>query len=514
MRQVPMQGYLSIEDSSIQSENQEERLYYQYRHPYLKALSYAQAFGAEIGNFATSYFSLLATANVLTEIIADVRGNSSIELLEKLACYLFATVFAVPRLFNDLLLIIPAENFQTIYEKLQKIFYAPQESKDDTDHCLKKIFSYLLQSIIYGTFIILSADGAAGYMQIFHLPVLIKYLGIPIAAIGTLLGVSYAHFYYTDIISESFEFFKTSLSNPCTTLKSIFSNFCISLYILKIFIAASIYYSIIAAFYANSVITILQSVFLFKNDNSWIITFMFSASSAVFISNFFIRFLPIKNMYLNDEFQTIPEFYKKNVQTTQTFYKRIFFEFIICLAGIIFSINYFTHNNLTIALGIMISTSIFLISIPALHQYHRQHLALKQYQESQQLVITTYDTKTAKIINTVTRIQKSQILLFAGIWNVQNMFKNSLNYDLNLGLLDCACLVIFLGVNIGINKTATDIEKLNKHINLIKTKWTLGRFGTWGSLFQPIAVYPPKEARQLMQAVGKTDEPSAPLLEL
>lgn len=519
--------YRSIEENNqtepeYLSEEEKSESYYQYPHTFIKNLSYFLAFGAEVGNIANGYYGFLLTFNVLTELIVEINDDNSISKGAKTACYIFAAHLAGHRWANDTLGIIPAENFQVIYEKLVSLLFTQYSCRDKSfnwSSVLKNIFKLLLNALFFTTFAILSADGTAGYMLIFYLPILVKTLGLALASIGTLLGISYSHFYYTDIIFNSIELFKNFLFNPVKSLKRIVTSPCASLQVFKSYFIVSGYYSTIGGLYLLSVVNILKEAFAFQIKADDVIFLIKYSSASVFLTNFFIRFLPFSKKYFNDKYLLITDEHRRQIRLPAKFYIDVLIELFISAGGVIFSLNYFTNYHW----GLAISCGSFGIGLAALYRQHLNQTVVDKDLANpvHQLFIPEVNRQSvccnhryiAAWTNFWSRIQKSYVLLFAGFWRIQATLKEYAQLDFKFSLLDYGCLVIIFGTYIGANKTAIDIEKLETHIELLKTKWQMGRFGAFGCLFRSHKAYPPNEQNRLRQILKIEDE-SIPLLTL
>jgi hypothetical protein len=443
------------------------------------------ALGCEAGNIPNAYFNLILTIQTLALAFVEINQDDSLSIEAKTTCYILAGHFAFHTLINDLLLIIPAEIYQAIYEKMTlKTTSGAQLTRWQQ---VSKFFRRIFLTIIYFSFSILSAGGAIGSVEIFFLPVLKQTLGIIAAALGTLFGINYAHFYYTDSIIEAIEFFESCIKHPLSSLKTICLNPGPSLQIAKSFTIVSFYYSTMGVFLSTRFTETLCETFDQPVDKNALISVMKMTAGFMMITNCFTRFLPIKKNYLSSIVTEVTENkLDSDSNGTRFFWKAlvdISLESFIAGAMVIFSKNYF--NKITIGI---IAGGISLIA----------SLTGKEPTLNRQ----TSFSKLSTWINFNARLHKSTILLMIAIYRLQNMFRDYAGVDLNLNSYDIVCLGVIVGISIAKNRFEVDNNKLDKHISYLKKKREFNRFGVW-TIFKPAASFPSHEREQLLQILKR-----------
>lgn len=446
-------------------------------------LAGAIAWGCEAGNFPNAYFNLLLTAQTLTEIFLEIQMNDDLSPSAKAACYLLTGHFVLNTLINDLFLVIPAEIYQTIYEKLtvKNSIKIELNRSQRLVQWLKRIFLI----IIYTSISILSAGGAIGAVEIFFLPVLKQTLGVFAAAIGTLLGIGYAHFYYTDSILEAIDFFSSCIKRPLATLRSIYANPGPSLQIAKSFIIVSFHYSTMGVFYLTRFAETICSIFEITEKKPALISVMKMTGAFMLVTNGFIRFVPIKKRYLSDnKLESADDFVLKRTQFPWGFIIDIFLESIVSGAIVVFSQQYLNKIYLGIVVG-----SISLVV----------RLSIKEPTKDQYPPFS----KISTWINFNARLHKSAVLLMVALSHIQNMMRNYAGVDLEMSISDLGCLAMIIGISIAKNRFEVDNNKLDKHILYFKKKQEFKHFGTLANIFKPAAAFPADQKEQLLQIIKR-----------
>lgn len=437
------------------------------------------AWGCELGNFPNAYFNLIITAQTLTEIVTEIEMNDDLNAPAKAICYFLAGHFALNTLINDLLLVIPAEIYQIIYQKLT--LKQTTEIIPDSTPCIVQWSRTIFLIIIYSCISVLSAGGAIGALEMFFIPVLKKTLGIFAAAIGTFLGFGYSHFYYTDSILEAIEFFESCIKHPLQTFRNICDNPGPAIQIAKSFTIVSVYYSTMGVFYLTRFAETICSNFELNEKKESLISVMKMTGIFMLITNAFIRFVPIKKRYMPVEnSENLTHLVKNKAQFPSGFVLDILLESLITGAMVVFSKHYLNNIYIGICFGSLSLWVRLSGEEPVKNQYPRF-------------------SKISTWINFNARFHKSAVLLMSALSHIQNMFRDYAGYDFKLTTFDLSCLAMIIGISIGKNRFEVDNNKLDKHIKYIKKKQEFKQFGTLTNIFKPADAFPPDQKEELLQ---------------
>ena len=436
--------------------------------------SYFHAYGPEMGNFSANYFNLLTIFAVAEYLISDLEADAVPEV--KTACYLMAVYFAVNSLLNDLMLYIPAEECQKIYEFLTHHDSAREAITDQKNCSLTGLIKYFHWPIIFYSYAVLYANSSVGMLAVFPNNLFGKMMGSLLALVCTELGITCAHLIFypriQSFVPKVSEYLKKFFELPAWRDKSIKL-----IQIIKSYGIISGYYVPIGVFYLDSLVEQLSELFAFSIDRRQLTGWMAMTAVCIFLTNTAIRFpATLKKCFLpaserDKKWDTALEVLFSGAGLTLSA-RRLSSSFAGAVTGIVLSV-------LSLSAGLC---DIWLLP-------------------NQQLLLDKEAIKIdgiASWLNGHSRFIKSSFLPFAAILR--------LNQKINLGLdtYDVICLTAMIGPAVGTNNSTLYKRQIHDHIRYLKEKWTIeaeenGLFGRVGFFFTPIKAYPPEHQARLNQ---------------
>ncbi len=434
-----------------------------------KILAAYHAFAPKAGDFSNNYFNYLTIFEITKLLIAPLQDSESYpEILT--ACYVMAIYFAFNSLTNDFFLYNLAEESQNFYESLME--------NSTTSLKLDRMLGYISYIPPYLAFGITSANGTVGVLNAFGRSIPGRIIGSIAAILTTELGIVYSHIIFTPLIKKFMNFLKKWLGNCGATLQDIFNNPIISLQIIKLFAILSAYYTSMGIFYLYSLAEELSANFAFSIDDFPLNTAMIIAGILVFLTNTASRFL------------SVFEKYSAPLTSSSEIKIEILQEILISGAGLTLS-----SRRLPSTSGILgIISSIISLGIGLRSIQIRSGLLAESSPASSYSFLTHW-------LNGHSRFIKSTFLPFAAISKILQMLKTHSQIDYGFGSLDIFCMMMIIGIPIGVNNSKIYKRSIDSHIRYLQEKWRIekehsGLFGLC-CLFTPRAAYPPEYKERL-----------------